>query len=224
MKKMMTLIALVFALSMFAQDLTVDNVFLKMESYMDTITDYQCYLYEHVWNGKKESENVWIYKFLKPHYIYMESEEGSRKGSKAFYDCVANKVVGRRGGILYPIKLTLDLTHSLVKNIRGATIAESDWPYKIDYWKKMVAYPAVTKSVSLKEWTNDDKTKKDIYYIKINNIPYDKFSLDSLTIYADTSGQIIGFRSYEKGSLAEDIFYKKVKINKGLVRDDLVCP
>lgn len=224
MKAVMTILVIIIALSAFAQDVTVKNVFAKMDAFMDSVNDYQCYLYEHVWNGKKESNNRWVYKFLRPQYIYMESQEGTRKGDKAGYDCETKKVTGRRGGILSAIKLTLDLSNSLVKNIRGATIAESDWPYKIDYWKKIMAFEQVEKTAGIKEWTNDDKTKSDIYFVKLNNVPHDKFKLDSIIIYVDTTGMIKGFYSYENGKLAEDIFYKKVKLNQGLVRDDLICP
>lgn len=186
------------------------------ESYLDTIKDYKCTLHEVVYKGKKMTDIEWKYAFVEPKYIYMEAVKGDRLGSKAFFDCVTEKVTGRQGGALAAIKLTLPLTNGLVKNIRGITIAESDWPYVLNRTKNILAEADAVSSVSEGVFNG-----KNVTVLKISGFSADKYRFDSTSMYFSDTGELSGFRNYEKGQLVEDIFYKDIQINTGLKKEDL---
>ncbi len=207
----------VFSLLIFANNntdntISSDSLFTLMDSYYDTIKDYSCYLQEYVVKGKKYTDNVWIYEFVKPHYIYMESIKGNRKGSKAFFDCETKKVTGRQGGILSKIKLTLSLDNKLVKNKKGITIAESDWFYIINRYKRILKEEKVNYSII--------KTDSQ-YVLTIKNIPFDKYGFTGSKVFINFNGFMPHFINYENGKEVEVITYTDIKLNIGLDKEEM---
>lgn len=187
------------------------------KSILDTINTYRCILHEYVKKDKKVTENYWDYRFLKPKYIRMESIKGDRFGSKAFFDYTTKKVTGRQGGILSKIKLTLDLSNKLVKNIRGITIAESDWFFVLERTLKIIDDPETEVEIV------DTKYKgSDAKMIHINKIDLKKFKFDETKIFFDKeNGLLLGFYNYENSEIVEDIHYQDIKLNVFLTMDSL---
>lgn len=219
MKFFLTLSLMVFAFfCAFSQETAVlpSDVVSLFEANLDTINDYKCVLHDFVKKGKKESDNYWNYKFMKPKYIRMESFKGDRVGSKAFFDCVTKKVTGRQGGILSAVKLTLDLTSSLVKNIRGTTIAESDWLFVLQRTKNILKEEGVIASVSKTKYKNTDVTM-----LYMDNFSAEKYNFDETRMFFDSNFMLIGIYNYEDGVLIQDVSYTEVKLNTGLVMDSM---
>lgn len=202
--------------SLFAAFDSPQNTVKAFESYLDTIKDYKCTLHEVVYKGKKMTDIEWKYAFTAPKYIYMEAVKGDRLGSKAFFDCETEKVTGRQGGALAVVKLTLPLTNGLVKNIRGITIAESDWPYVLNRTKNILAENGAVASVSEGVFNG-----KDVTVLKISGFSAEKYRFDSTSMYFTQTGELSGFRNYENGQLVEDILYKDIQINTGIKKEDL---
>lgn len=218
MKHFLLLSALFLSLIVFSgEDIPTTNEILDyFSANLDTTDDYRCILHDYVKNGKKVSDNYWHYMFMKPKYIRMESFKGERAGSKAFFDCVTKKVTGRQGGILSAVKLTLDLSNSLVKNIRGTTIAESDWPYVLQRTKNILAESGVECTVSKTKFQNTDVTM-----VHIKNIPLAKYNFDEEKLFFSENFFLAGLYNYEKGEIVQNVHYYDIKINTGIVIDSL---
>ncbi|MEJ5308062.1 MAG: hypothetical protein WHT27_07180 [candidate division WOR-3 bacterium] len=217
MKKFFVIFILLVSLTLFSdpkeESLKILNSF---KSILDTTTTYTCILHEYVKSNNKSTDNYWDYKFLKPKYIRMESIKGDRLGSKAFFDCKTQKVTGRQGGILSKIKLTLDLSNSLVKNIRGITIAESDWPYVLNRTFDILDDNGV------EIFTGEAKFKGvKTNFIHIKNINLEKYRFDETKMFFDENNLLIGFYNFEKGDVVEDIHYQNIKINPPLTMDSM---
>lgn len=215
MKRIFVLITIIAAMSLNAAP-TLDELCNNVHSYHDTINDYTCYLHAYTVKGNKSQNIKWDYKFMKPKYIRMESIEGDRKGSKAFYDYETQKVTGRRGGLLGAVKLTLPLTNSLVQNIRGITIAESDWFFVIDRLRNALDEDASEYEIS--DYTYRGNEAVELHII---NIPFDEYNFDEVRYYFNSNGAIMGYKHYEEGGIAEDIYFSEVIINPGLEIEEL---
>lgn len=217
MKNFFVVVILIVSLTIFSdskdESLQILNSF---KSILDTTTTYTCILHEYVKSNSKSTDNYWDYKFLKPKYIRMESIKGDRLGSKAFFDCKTQKVTGRQGGILSKIKLTLDLSNSLVKNIRGITIAESDWLYVLSRTFDILD----DKGVEIFFGEANFKGIKS-NFIHIKNIDLKKYRFDETKIFFDEKNLLIGFYNFEKGDIVEDIHYQNIKINPVLTMDSM---
>lgn len=219
MRIFVSLLIMLFAsVSLFSQEIeqTPDGILALFESNLDTIRDYTCVLHDFVKKGKKESDTYWDYKFMKPKYIRMESFKGDRVGSKAYFDCVTKKVTGRQGGILSALKLTLDLSSSLVKNIRGTTIAESDWLFTLQRTKNILKEDGMIATVASTKYKNTEVT---MLYIK--NFPFEKYNFDETRMFFDSNFMLIGIYNYEEGVLIQDVSYTDVKLNTGIVIDSM---
>ncbi|HAF07363.1 MAG: hypothetical protein XD76_1674 [candidate division TA06 bacterium 32_111] len=211
------LILSVLATSIFSQ--SKEEALKILNSYktiLDTTETYTCILHEYVKAKNKTTDNFWDYKFMKPKYIRMESIKGDRLGSKAFFDYKTKKVTGRQGGILSKIKLTLDLSNSLVKNIRGITIAQSDWFYVLNRTLDIL-------DDSIVEVLTGESKFKGIQskFIHIKNIDFTKYGFDETKMFFDENNLLVGFYNLEKGEVVEDIHYQNIKINTFLTIDSL---
>jgi len=216
MKPFVFLISILLFVSAFAAFETADETINAFETYLDTVKDYKCTLHEIVYKGKKMTDIEWTYGFLAPKYIYMEAVKGDRLGSKAFFDCVTEKVTGRQGGLLSAVKLTLPLTNGLVKNIRGITIAESDWPYVLNRTKNILKEKGIEYSVTAGTFKG-----QSVNVLKISKFSADKYRFDQTSMYFKDSGELMGFKNYEESNLVEDIFYKDIQLNTGLKIEEL---
>lgn len=210
------LLIFLIVMALFANASTAESIIGRWESFSDTLTDYTCRLHNDLVKGNETSSIIWEYRYLEPGYIYMESIDGDRLGSKAFYDPETEKVTGRRGGMLRFVKLTLPLTNSLVQNLRGITIAESPWFHVMDRLGRMLESDTevTTGTEDLDTLTAD--------YIEIKKIPAEEFGFTRAKILFAPSGRIIGFKHYENGVMVEDVLYTFVKINTGLKKEDLM--
>lgn len=215
MKRIFVLITIIAALALNAAP-TLDELCTGVHSYYDTINDYTCYLHEYIVNGRKSTNVKWEYKFLKPKYIRMESIEGDRHGDKAFYDYETKKVTGRRGGLLGAVKLTLPLTNSLVQNIRGITIAESDWFFVVERLRKILDLADTDSEIADYTFKGNEAIE-----LHVTNIPFEEYNFDEMRYYFAAEGNILGFKHYEDGKIVEDIYYSDVEINPGLDIEDL---
>jgi len=219
MRYFLILSAMLLSLALFSEDspaMTADSMMSMFSVNLDTIKDYTCVLHDFVKKGKKVSDNYWDYMFMKPKYIRMESFKGDREGSKAFFDCVTKKVTGRQGGILSAVKLTLDLSNALVKNIRGTTIAESDWPYILDRTKRILLEEGAVIAVSRTKYK-----MRDVWMLYIKNFPLEKYNFDETRMFFDDGMMLLGIYNYEKGELIQDVSYAEVKLNTGMVLDSM---
>ncbi|GEM_PF-2502810 len=186
-------------------------------SILDTTNTYRCILHEYVKKDKKVTENYWDYRFMKPKYIRMESIKGDRLGSKAFFDYKTQKVTGRQGGILSKIKLTLDLSNKLVKNIRGITIAQSDWLSRLEKTLKIIDDPETEVEIVDTEYKGIDAKM-----IHISKIDIKKYNFDETKIFFDKNNRLLlGFYNYEKSEIVEDIYYQDIRLNVFLNMDSL---
>ncbi len=219
MKKifLLFLILSVITSSIFSQ--SKDEALKIMNSYktiLDTTTTYTCILHEYVKAKNKTTDNFWDYKFMKPKYIRMESIKGDRLGSKAFFDFKTQKVTGRQGGILSKIKLTLDLSNSLVKNIRGITIAQSDWLYVLNRTLDILDDNGVEVSTGEAKFKGEQSK-----FLHIKNIDLKKYGFDETKMFFDENNLLVGFYNFEMGDVVEDIHYQNIKINPFLTIDSL---
>ncbi|MFO8062624.1 MAG: hypothetical protein R6U31_06820 [bacterium] len=210
------LLFILIVMALLASASTAESIIERWEGFSDTINDYTCRLHNDLVKGSETSSTVWEYRYLEPGYIYMESIEGDRLGSKAFYDPETEKTTGRRGGMLRFVKLTLPLTNSLVQNIRGITIAESPWFHVMERLERILKSDTevTTGETDLDTLTAD--------YIEVKGIPVEEFGFTRAKILFAPSGRIIGFKHYENGVMVEDVLYKDVKINTGLKKEDLM--
>ncbi len=195
---------------------TIDELCTNVKAYHEGVEDYTCYIQIFTAKGNKSTNIKWDYKFMKPKYIRMESVEGDRKGDRAYYDYETKKVTGRRGGILGAVKLTLPLSNSLVQNIRGVTIADSDWFHVIERLKAIIAEDLTEYEISDVKYKGNDAVE-----LHVTGIPFDKYNFDELRIFFNEEGHILGFIHYEENTVAEDVFYSNVKINTGLEMEDM---
>lgn len=207
---------MIFSQELFSVQASADALMVSYKASLDTIKDYTCILHEYVGKGNKHTDNYWYYKFMLPKYIRMESFKGDRKGSKAFYDYKTKKVTGRQGGVLAAIKLTLDLSNGLVKNIRGITIAESDWIFVYDRTMNILKEPGISLEIS------DTKFKgENAKMIHIKNFSADKYRFDETIMFFSEENILRGFYNYEDGEIVEDIYYYDIKLNTGMPLDSL---
>ena len=221
MKKLLIVLLTLFALIISAEETileepTLDEICGKVKAFHNEINDYTCHIHAYIVKGKKNSETTWLHKFVKPQYIYMESIEGDRLDSKAYYNCESKKVTGRRGGFLRHIKLTLSLSHFLVQNIRGTTIAESDWFFYINRLRNIIDEDNTDYEIKNVVYKNENATE-----LHITKIPFEKYDFDEARIYFGEQGRIIGFKHYEESNIVENTFYTDITINTGLVKEDL---
>ncbi|MGE3062687.1 MAG: hypothetical protein AB7T10_03540 [bacterium] len=218
MRNFLPILMILFALFITADEpmKTADEIIALFDANLDTINDYTCVLHDYVKKGKKVSDNYWDYRFLKPKYIRMESFKGERVGSKAYFDCVTKKITGRQGGILSAVKLTLDLSNALVKNIRGTTIAESDWPYVSQRTKNILKESGVEFTVSKTKFQSTDVTM-----LHIKNIPFEKYNFDEEKLFFTDNVMLIGLYNYENKEIIQNVHYYDIKLNTGLVIDSL---
>ncbi len=221
MKKTLIILFILFALIISSEEPTseeptLDELCGKVKAFHSEINDYTCHIHAYIVKGKKYSETIWLHKFVKPNYIYMESIEGDRLGSKAYYNCESKKVTGRRGGFLKHIKLTLSLSNFLVQNIRGTTIAESDWFFFTKRLRNIIDEDSTDYEIKDVMYKEENATE-----LHITGIPFEKYDFDKAKIYFSEQGRIIGFMHYEEGEIVENTFYSDIIINTGLVKEDL---
>lgn len=90
------------------------------------ISDYTCIIETYTITKDDKQVSTIEHKFLKPKWIRMQILEGDGKGSIGVYNPFTKKVRGCKTGLLKIIVLTLDITDSKVRSIRGHRIDQGD--------------------------------------------------------------------------------------------------
>ncbi len=194
---------------------SADSVLTKSLSAFQALRDYQCTLYSHMTKGNKKEDRVYLYRFMKPHWIYMKVIKGSSKGAEIVYNPETGKIRAHKGGILSKIKLTLDPTDKKVLSLRGHRVDRTDFGTILNAWirvrdrVKVVEFGGrvdgiecivlEAKGLDPSLWNGADRAR---LYIRTDNyLPYVR-------------------EEYEGDKLVHRAIYKDLKINTGLTKDD----
>lgn len=192
-----------------------DSLLLHSMFAFQSLHDYQCTLVSHMTKGKKREDRVYLYKFMKPHWIYMKVIKGKVKGAEIIYNPEMGKIRAHKGGILSKIKLTLKPTDKKVLSIRGHRVDKTDIGSILSAWlkvkdrAKVVGFGGKVDDIPCTilevdglesiEWNGADRAK---IYIRMDNfLPYVR-------------------EEYEGDKLVHRAIYKDIKINVGLTKDD----
>ncbi len=192
-----------------------DSLLMKSMSAFHALQDYQCTLVSHMIKGKKTEDRVYLYKFMKPHWIYMKVIKGKDKGAEIIYNPETGKIRAHKGGLLSKIKLTLKPTDKKVLSIRGHRVDKTDFGSILSAWLKV-----------------KDRAKVVGLGGKVDNIPCTVLEVDGLNpaewnganrakIYIRMDNYLPYVREeYEGDTLVHRAVYKNLKINVGLTKDD----
>ena len=194
---------------------SADSVLQKAMNAFEALHDYQTTLVSHMIKGKKKEDRVYLYKFMKPHWIYMKVIKGKDKGAEIVYNPITKKIRAHKGGLLSKIKLTLDPTDKKVLSLRGHRVDRTDFGSIISQWLKVKDKVKVVgiggrvdgiectvleaDNLNPAEWHGADRAK--LYIRTDNNLPYVR-------------------EEYEGDKLVHRAIYKDLKINVGLTEDD----
>jgi outer membrane lipoprotein-sorting protein len=133
MRRRLTLLAallcLLVSLPLFAADPpTPRSTVEAFQAMYESISDYQCRMYEHCRQGNRTEERTMNIYFKRPRFIRMDILEGNRFGDTGSVGVYRNdgKVRGRKGGLLSFIAITVNKNDPQATTIRGLTFDQSD--------------------------------------------------------------------------------------------------
>lgn len=112
----------------------------------ESISDYQCRMYEHCRQGSRHEERTIDFYFKKPRFIRMDILKGNRFGDNGSIGVYRNDgtVRGRKGGLLSFIAITVDKHDPQATTIRGLAFDESDMQATLEKMRFHLAESACT--------------------------------------------------------------------------------
>lgn len=111
-----------------AQAPTPQSVVEAFRATYQCLSDYQCRTYEYCRQGNRYEERTMDVYFKKPRLIRMDVRKGNRfadTGSVGVYRG-GDKVIGRKGGLLSFVVITVDKHDPQATTVRGLAFDESD--------------------------------------------------------------------------------------------------
>lgn len=88
-----------------------------------SINDYTCILKVHEAKGSQTQDRVYLYQFMKPHFVKTLITDGDGKGSGGVWTG-GDQVSGHQGGLFSGIHLKVGLHDPRAVSLRGVTIPE----------------------------------------------------------------------------------------------------
>ncbi len=114
--------------AVFAQAPTPQSVVQASRTVYDSISDYQCRMYENCRQGSAFEERTANIYFKRPRFIRMDILRGNRPGDDGSSGVYRNdgRVTGRKGGLLSFLAVSVDKHDPQATSIRGVAIDQID--------------------------------------------------------------------------------------------------
>ena len=175
------------------------------------VEDYTCTMEAYNRKGDQEDTRVYLYKYMKPGYVYMYVLEGKSRKAKVYYDPHRNMVKGCKK-VLFYICLDFKPTDPKVTSIRGATVPESTMGYIIEHVKELIS-----KGLSCAVQDSGD------YKVLVlsSSKPFEGGDVTTMKVWMDKALMLpVRWERYAGGQLVNRVVLKDVKINTGLTKED----
>lgn len=210
-KSLLTLL-IIFLAAVSLDGESAGDVVKQFGRFLETVTDYQCRMYEWSIKGRKKEIRYINFYFRKPRLIRMDIIDGNRNGDPGSIAVLLpdGRVRGRKGGILSPFAITVDKDSAPATTIRGVTFDESDALAALDRLHFLLDHSTVRFSTDPGGWLFDcllDKPEQEItreilYLSSTTMMPVYTKSMegDKLVQHVEWSSYIIN------GGLPEEFF------------------
>jgi outer membrane lipoprotein-sorting protein len=198
-------------------EINTDELLEHIQARWQTVSDYTCILETFTLTEDDKQVSTIEHKFLKPKWIRMQILEGDGKGSIGVYDPFTKKVRGCKTGILKIIVLTMDITDSRVRSIRGHRIDQGDCLTLIE---RLEAYHRNGEFTSVEHTTYNGKSaylfKAEVQdSSRLWGAQKESIWLNEENCFPLKSEQLLG-----DGTVVHYSTYRDIEINTGLTEDD----
>jgi outer membrane lipoprotein-sorting protein len=171
----------------------------------ESLSDYQCRMYEHCRRGSRYEERTMNIYFKKPRCIRMDILRGNRFADAGSVGVYKNegRVTGRKGGLLGFLAINVDKHDEQATTIRGLALDESDLQATLEKMQFHLAASACALTVGADIYEmifeprdparNGGVTKDIIRLDAVTLLPVsaDSFEADRLVQHAEWSSYIL---------------------------------
>jgi outer membrane lipoprotein-sorting protein len=218
------IVAILFAVPAFCQTQSPEKVFALMKKGFDNITDYQCIFTSYSSNGAEERIVTYEYFFKKPKLVRMKVLDGKYAGAILLYNekKMPDKVRLKSGGMIavaqalgYPEALPLN--DKWMTDLRGYTIAESDWGWYADIHLRF--FQEMRTDLDLKHQGEEAINSRPAWMFALSsNVPEKTKSISRETIWIDKETYFpVKFIQYDRGGkILLSSSFKNIKFNNNL--------
>jgi len=124
------------------------------------VSDFTCTLHVHEVKDADVRDRVYLYSFMKPHYLKTLVLDGSGKGSGAVW-VGGDQVSAHLGGLLSFARVKLDINDPRAVSLRGVTIPQSLLPGVVDDYGTIPGKLTETDGGQI-EGTDTDRLQLDV--------------------------------------------------------------
>lgn len=197
--------------------INTDEILERIQTQWQRVSDYTCTLETYTITEDDKQVSTIEHKFLKPGWIRMQILEGDGKGSIGVYDPFTKKVKGCKTGILKIIVLTMDITDSRVRSIRGHRIDQGDCLSLIE---RLRAYHSNGEFTSIERTTFDGD---DAYLLRAAVQDSSRLwgaTIENIWLDAEHYFPLRSEQRLADGTIVHYSMYRDIEVNTGLTEDD----